>query len=67
MHAIKDKVERVECLACGARICDKEPDASGHTREKCNRCKRVWRVNLKTKEFEFISGKPIPRRKGAVI
>lgn len=52
-------VKRVECPACGSRLFDKEIDALGHTREKCKKCKRIWRIDLQTDEFNLIGGKAI--------
>lgn len=52
---IKDaNVTRVECPRCGNRLCDKEKEASGPVRQKCQRCKRVWRVELGTNKFTLL-------------
>ena len=51
----EESVERLECPVCGQRICDKEEGASGLVRQKCIRCKRVWRVDLTTNKFKLIS------------
>lgn len=60
-------VTRVECPVCGQRLMDKEENATGKVQVKCSKCKKVWEVDLGTNEFKLISGKPIPRRKGAKV
>lgn len=61
----KTNIRRVECPVCSNRLLDKVEGARGLVQSKCQRCKRVWEVDLDTSEFKLLSGKAIPRRYGA--
>ena len=56
------KIEKVVCPVCNFRLCDKEDDARGHTRKKCIKCKRVWRIDLAINECTLIAGNAVQRR-----
>ena len=60
----KSSIKRVECPVCSNRLLDKVEGAKGQVQSKCQRCKRVWEVDLDKNEFELLSGKAIPRRYG---
>lgn len=48
------EVTRVECPRCRNRLMDKGENASGTVQPKCQRCGKVWRVELGTNEFKLI-------------
>jgi len=51
-------VVRVECPVCSNRLLDKVEGATGLVQPKCQKCKRVWVVDLVTNEFQLLNGKP---------
>ena len=53
------KVERMECPACGHRICDKEEGASGPVRQKCIKCKSCIKICPLNKNYEQIESQEI--------